>query len=104
MINLTFEIENDAGRRFTVRIIEQGGQYGAGDGITHNSPDPLVEFWDLENPRTAGAARFIARYFLSTLWQAHGNGIAFDASIPEWSLDAETLHDCLQRIQYKLSR
>ncbi len=37
-------IINDRGRRFGVRIVREGDRYGLGRRLTHDEPDPLVEF------------------------------------------------------------
>lgn len=97
--------QREAKREFTLRdtpsedgswnlsIVEEGERYGLQTRLTHDRPDPLVEFYDgTQDPEKCGDARgqFVARYYLSTLIQTRA-GLDLNCGVPAWTLDAEQM-------------
>ena len=94
-------------RRFTMRLVQKGDQYGLRMGLTHDKAEAMVEFYDLtynfdkdENGEVLG--QFTGgRYYVSTFLRAGGSsrGICFDGGTPVWSLDGLGLVDaqCILR-------
>jgi hypothetical protein len=74
---------------WTVCIVEEGDRYGRDDCLTHDRPDPMVEFYDApQDPEKFGRrGQFVARYYLSTLICTRA-GLTLDCDIPAWTLDA----------------
>jgi hypothetical protein len=50
----------------TVRVVTKGQKYGLDFCLTHESDEPLVEFYDRDNAHTV-FGQFASRYYLSTL-------------------------------------
>lgn len=89
---------NDKGREFLIRIVREGAAYGSGDALTHDKPDPLVEFYDLGTRKLGG--QFISRYYASTL--AHhvpGAGLCLQGGVPAWDIDGPSLLPLLDRLR-----
>lgn len=85
------QVTTAAGRNFRVRVVGNGDTYGVNGALTHDSDDPLVEFYDATYAgfdRFGPVGQFVARYYLTTL-RTHGDvGLMLDTAIPEWHLDA----------------
>lgn len=65
---------------WTVRIVYEGDRFGLDDCLTHDSSDPLIEFYDHED--------FVSRYYASTLLEDRRYGLSFDE---RRGVDVETL-------------
>lgn len=103
----TFFITNDKGRRFFVRFVYQGERYGLDDCLTHESPDPMVEFYDATYSEANGGkfgerGQFVSSYYVSTLAKHNvalpATGICLDGGNREaWSVDTEALRPVIDR-------
>jgi len=73
---------------WAVRVVEQTDAYGLDDCLTHESKDPLVEFYDTRYAHT-DLGQFVSRYRLSSLIE-HRNrtksGLQLDGGIPSWRI------------------
>lgn len=56
-----------AGVPITVRILRQGEHYGRDHMLTHDEPEPQVEFYSSQRSGDLGLGFFIGRYRYSTL-------------------------------------
>jgi hypothetical protein len=94
-----FQITNPDGKPFTVRIVEQGDQYGLNDELTHDAVDPLVEFYDLSYAGETfdGRGQFVSRYYLSTIlisaMEEPCKGILLEGSHPQWFVGGENVKE-----------
>jgi len=87
----TLRVVNAMGRPFNVRIVRQGGGYGADDCLTHDNADPLVEFYDAAaDPAKFGPrGQFVSRYFLSTLeGRSVPAGLNLHGGVSVWRVSA----------------
>ena len=92
----TIEVINDDGRTFTVRVIEQGDNYGLNDCLTHEKQKPMVEFFDktyIEGFTPLG--QFVSRYYYATLVDALFGGINLDNGVDVWHVSAENVQDAV---------
>ena len=110
MSRLTHIFHNDAHEaRFTMRVVGDGDRYGRGMALTHNGPDPLVEFYDRRwdhdrDPDGLMLGQFVSRYRLSTLLEpgrdgatVFETGIMLDAGTG-WRVGPEGMADCLRAL------
>jgi hypothetical protein len=84
---------NSKGDEYAVRVVYQGDKYGLDFKLTHDKPEPLVEFYDTEYRHTK-YGQFVSRYYLSTLLKDAGwqnRGLDLQGDIPKWKIDAETM-------------
>lgn len=59
---------NEQGRNWRVRLVLKGDKYGLDNCATHDSDEPMVEFYDLHYPETFGTdGQFVSRYNLGTI-------------------------------------
>ena len=94
-----FQVTNDQGRKFNVRIVRKGDAYGLRDCLTHDDDKPLVEFYDATvNPARFGErGQFVSRYYVDTLTGRDGlgrdlrdgGGLSLCGGVPVWTLDDE---------------
>lgn len=95
------------GRPFNVRLVRQGEQYGRNGVLTHDQPDPLVEFYDAtyegKDPDTfaGNLGQFVSRYYLHTLrgtdWR-NARILDLDGGVPEWKVTGQSVADALDTI------
>lgn len=78
---------------WAVRIVEQGDKWGLNDSLTHDRPDPLVEFYDTRYEHT-DRGQFVNRYNLSTILKSSG-GVNLDPDVPDWTV----YEDCMDRVR-----
>lgn len=98
---------HETGREFRIRLVNQGDAYGLGMKLTHDKPDPLVEFYDATydfdtSPEGEVLGQFVGRYYLSTLCGEDGlsknifdgkSGLNLDAGIDAWWIDAAGIEE-----------
>lgn len=90
----TLEIKS-RGIPFNVRIVQQGDNYGLNNCLTHESKEPLVEFYDQRYPHTE-FGQFVSRYNITTLLKRENNlGLDLDGGIPDWKIDAKEMNDVI---------
>lgn len=93
-------IRSAAGIPFTMRLVRQSDAYGRNMGLTHDKPEPLVEFYDARyvfrdaegNPSESGAefGQFVSRYYLKTLRNAKNPaGLILDGGVDAWRIDRD---------------
>lgn len=105
-------IKNTAtGIAFTMRLVREGERYGRGMCLTHDKPEPLVEFYDSRYPFDRDPAGEVlgqftgGRYYAATLLASKNAGLILDGGNADvWSLDPaafalarETLRNWLAR-------
>jgi hypothetical protein len=77
--------------RFRVVIIEHGDKYGLNDSITHDSDEPLVEFYDTRYKHTE-YGQFVSRYYLDTLLEKpSGQGLMLHGGVSDWVIDGNAM-------------
>ena len=73
---------------FNVRTVLQGDKYGLNNCLTHDKPEPMVEFYDArQDPKKFGEhGQFISRYYLKTLREAkdRNGGVYLNSASPDW--------------------
>lgn len=86
----TFEITNDKGNKFLVRIVRKGDRYGRNDCLVNQENKALVEVYDAEYIHTQ-FGQFISRYYMETLLDgsSRNNGINLYGGEPKWQIDAQ---------------
>lgn len=101
----TFQIANDQGRSFTVRVVRRGDGYGVNDQVVHPWSNPLVEFYDATyaGPVFGPRGQFVNRYYVDTLIRSlcgpDVHGLVLEgASANVWRLDAATFRECMARV------
>lgn len=94
-----FEIINDIGRRFGVKLVRKGERYGRNGCLTHDGEHgPLVEFYDLDqDPERFPGGQFVSRYNADVLlgtseFSFNGplgsrGGLDLLGDVAEWELD-----------------
>lgn len=93
-------VENDVGRQFSVRVVNNGDRYGLDGRLTHAENDPLVEFYDRTyagKPGFAAIGQFVTRYNLTQLLTVTG-GLCLDGGVPVWTLDRAAVRHVLCNI------
>jgi hypothetical protein len=93
----TITVINARGIPFTVKLVRQGEAYGLLKQLTHNHPDPMVEFYDQRHagPDFDPEGQFVSRYYLRTLRGLPGGyghdirytGLCLQGDIPAWNID-----------------
>ena len=71
--------------KFNLRIVRKGDHYGRDNCLTHNKPEPLVEFYDVRYPHTE-LGQFVTRYYAETLLEMEDTGLCLDGGVPNWSV------------------
>ena len=76
---------------FRARLVKQGDRYGLNDCLTHDSPRPMIEFYDARYPHTPHG-QFVSRYYLDTLTDhPFEHGLDLQGDVADWTIDADTL-------------
>jgi len=98
-------VTNGAGRTFNVVAILQGERYGRNDCLTHDSPDPMVEFYDATymDEDFDPQGQFVSRYYMSTLMgigdfsrpRQPGVGLGLSGGNDEWVVTHDNVTDAL---------
>jgi len=109
-----YQITNDAGRAFNVRVVRKGDTYGLNDCLTYGSEggshsscgaasdaaaargEVLVEFYDAtyaNHPASRG--QFVSRYYLSTLRESPRGGLCLHGGVPEWVISGRNLAEAV---------
>lgn len=71
---------------FNVRIVQKGESYGKDNKLTHESNNPLVEFFDSRH-KFSEYGQFVSRYYLSTLTEkGRTGGLQLEGCVPQWSI------------------
>ena len=87
--------------KWIVRIVRQGDKYGATMSLTHDDPEPMIEFYDSTHPTFhVMGGQFVARYYINTLfpdtekrsWGDRG-GLSLMGHEPAWTVDADTMRN-----------
>ena len=96
-----FQVTNDQGRTFNVRMVFEGDRYGLNDCLTHDNDKPLVEFYDAtQDPRKFGErGQFVSRYYVETLTDSPARncyGLTLDGGVDAWALDAESANKAIE--------
>jgi len=92
-----FDVTNDEGRPFFVRLVRKGERYGRNDCLIHDEDDPSIEFYDrsptiLSNPAFQPRGQFVSSYYARTLGEkALHTGIDLCGHVPEWKIDGDAL-------------
>lgn len=90
---------------FFVRVVSKGQKYGLNNCLTHDSLDPLVEFYAAKSVDANNQfGQFISRYYLSTILLGKGYGLELYSDVPEWTLDASEMDYIKGMLGYNVSR
>lgn len=93
---------------FTVRVVSKGQKYGLDYCLTHDSLDPLVEFYATKwaSDKFGVFGQFCTRFNLSTLLNraSIGTPAHLDLSIPEWTLTASEMDYIKGVLGHKVSQ
>ena len=98
---------NQHERSFTVIVVTQGDQYGLNDCLTHDKPDPMVEFYDTKFAGKDGFAphgQFVSRYNLTTMLGVDGygsgptTGLMLHGASSGWYVDVDQLRAALSAV------
>ena len=86
--------DNERGQPWTIRIVEEGDKYGRDDCLTYEKDEPVVEFYDADNPFTIDApsgtvlGQFVSRYYISTIADGGSGGLDLMGYEPKWKMNA----------------
>lgn len=107
---LTFDAsDNYPYAPLAARLVMPGDSYGATGSLTHDSDDPLVEFYDARYPHTP-YGQFVSRYYLSTLAdrkndpRSQNAGLDLDGGIGDWTATATTTNNATEWAQQETIR
>jgi len=98
-------------RSFAVVVVAQGDQYGRDNCLTHDKPDPMVEFYDTKYAGKEGFAphgQFVSRYYLTTLLGLDGfgsgptTGLGLDGGSSGWYVERDELRAALSAVVKRL--
>lgn len=87
-------VRNTNGREFLVRVVRKGDRYGLDDCLTHDKPEPLIEFYDLKYAGTKFGERgqFVSRYYASTIAKhVPGVGLDLHMGVDGWKVDGPAM-------------
>ena len=104
------------GKSWRVKLVFKGDKYGLDNCITHDSDEPMVEFYDLSYPETFGTdGQFVSRYNLGTilfegralsrseLMKAEERnpeyGIDLQGDVDGWEMSADCLTEVLNEMK-----
>jgi hypothetical protein len=91
---------------FTVVLLRRGDKYGLRNCLTHDKPEPMVEFYDVRqasNPGFSPIGQFVSRYNASTLLAGDRNrGLCLDGGVPSWSINACAFRAAMDAVIGKL--
>jgi hypothetical protein len=90
---------------FTVRVVSKGQKYGHNNCLTHESLDPLVEFYATKYTGEAFGCfgQFCSRLRLSQLLESASNPWHMDLSIDSWYLTADEMDSIKVSLQRHLT-
>lgn len=90
---------------FTVRVVSEGQKYGLNNCLTHDSSDPLVEFYATKSAGEAFGCfgQFCSRLSLSQLLKSGSTPWHMELSIPSWYLTADEMDSIKVSLQRNLS-
>jgi hypothetical protein len=91
------QIVNDNGRKFNVRAVCEGGEYGLNDCLIHDGA-PMVEFYDASYADPNGPfgerGQFVSRYYLKSLEEGPMLGVCLDGGNRDvWNINAQNQAD-----------
>jgi hypothetical protein len=92
---------------FTIRVVSKGQKYGLNNCLTHDSLDPLVEFYATKwaSKDFGPFGQFVSRYYLSTILDGKkGHGLALWSDVPEWTLEASEMDYIKATLGHQVSR
>lgn len=81
-------------RPWNVRLVRQGDSYGLDHCLTHDEPDPMVEFYDgKQDPKVFGPlGQFVSRYYASTLRERPVDyALCLHGGVPAWVVGQEEM-------------
>lgn len=84
-----FQVINQYGIPFNVRIVQQGDRFGRQGCLEHPDRMPLIEFYDArytDHADWSGRGQFVTSYYLDTFFQIQNRGVMLDGGIPDWQL------------------
>jgi hypothetical protein len=98
---------NDLGIEMIARLVHKGDKYGLNGCLTHDTEEPLVEFYDARynhNELFGFCGQFVGRYYLSTLEEDRRTlvmyGLDLDGGIPDWKVSGENMQVFYQWIEH----
>jgi hypothetical protein len=100
-------VTNANGLSFGVTIVREGELYGRNFVLTHDSSDPLVEFYDLRypfallKPDADTSGQFVSRYYLKTLLEHGDAGLDLDGGVRDWKIDAAAMAEVIDWLRTK---
>jgi len=86
--------DNERGQPWTIRIVEEGDKYGRDDCLTYEKEEPVVEFYDADNPFTIDEpsgtvlGQFVSRYYISTIADGKSGGLDLMGYEPKWKIES----------------
>ena len=86
--------DNERGQPWTIRIVDKGDKYGREDCLTYDKDEPVVEFYDADNPHTIDApsgtvlGQFVSRYYISTIADGGSGGLDLMGYEPKWKMNS----------------
>ena len=109
MIDLDLIVINNRGRRFGIRIVTAGMNYGLDDCLTHDG-EPMVEFYDYtyasddtHNSAFGPRGQFVSRYYASTLNEIpNDRGLDLMGYEPVWKVDANVIEQVHRLINVQI--
>jgi hypothetical protein len=97
------------GRTFNVRLVRQGESYGRGGCITHEKPEPMIEFYDpkYQSDEFLGNLGMFTggRYYLSTLTKSGPltGPLALAGGSPDWTVTGDSVNKAIFALVGSLS-
>jgi hypothetical protein len=86
--------DNERGQPWTIRIVDKGDKYGRDDCLTYDKDEPVVEFYDADNPHDIDPVsgtilgQFVSRYYISTIADGGSGGLDLMGYEPKWKMNA----------------
>ena len=117
IINKVFQgLPSEDGRSWRVQLVFKGDKYGRDNCLTHDTNEPMVEFYDLSYPETFGEdGQFVSRYSLSTILFERNcfyrqdiinakernpkYGIDLQGNVDGWEMSGDCLTEVLDQIK-----
>lgn len=84
--------DNERGQPWTIRIVTEGDKYGRDDCLTYEKEEPVVEFYDADNPHSIDISsgivlgQFVSRYYISTIADGGTGGLDLMGYEPKWKI------------------
>lgn len=93
----------DNNRRFGVRVVRDGDNYGLGDCLVHQG-ETMIEFYDLHHADRFPDGQFVSRYYWTTLRTHGANGLCLDGGNRDaWTVDVSVMEQ-VQRLVQQIER